>query len=288
MDAISRRSALAAAATLGLVACSEAEPDEVGADVEGAGDPPEALAKLAAWEEENRAVTAWVEEHRSALPTDYDELARLPSAYRLGVFLALPPANASALMQERLRRSVAARPEMTEAQRALIAEAREVFTVAWYAGQHDNRVAVWQGPFGQRVDALFSHADEGLRRRIANAVGGRPRRLRVGVREAGYRTLFRRGAGAARRAPGQDGSIVRDRRRRRRLVRRHPRGAAARLGGGSSRAGGVALTQFRQGVSPVISVARRCVRASCLRFSRRSRPPSRVPGEGAVAKVCPP
>lgn len=183
MDTLSRRSALAAAATLALVACSEAEPVGVGAEIEGGGDPPEALAKLAAWEEENRAVTAWVEAHRGALPTDYDELARLPSAYRLGVFLALTPASASALMQEHLRRSVAARPEMTEAQRALIAEAHEVFTVAWYAGQHDDRVAVWQGPFGQRVDALFSHAenirifgsigpeDEGLRRRIADAVG---------------------------------------------------------------------------------------------------------------------
>jgi hypothetical protein len=99
------------------------------------------------------------------------------------VFLALPPANASALMQEHLRRSVAAGPEMTEAQFAVIAEAQEVFTVPWYAGQHEDRVAVWQGAFGQRVDALFSHAenihifgsigpeDEGLRRRIANAVG---------------------------------------------------------------------------------------------------------------------
>lgn len=183
MDAVSRRSALAAAATLALAACSEAEPEDVGADVEDSGDPPEALAELAAWEEESRAVTAWVEEHRSALPTDYDELARLPSAYRLGVFLALPPASASALMQEHLRRSAAARPEMTEAQRAVIAEAREVFTVAWYAGEHDDRVAVWKGPFGQRVDASFSHAenirifgsigpeDEGLRRRIANAAG---------------------------------------------------------------------------------------------------------------------
>jgi hypothetical protein len=183
MDPVSRRSALAAAATLALVACSEAEPEQVGAELEAAGDPPEALAALAAWEEENRAVNAWVEAHRSALPTDYDELARLPSAYRLGVFLALPPASASALMQEHLRRSVAARPEMNEAPRALIAGAQEVFTVAWYAGQHDDRVAVWQGPFGQRVDALFSHAenirifgsvgpeDEGLRRRIANAVG---------------------------------------------------------------------------------------------------------------------
>ena len=72
---------------------------------------------------------------------------------------------------------------MTEAQRAVIAEAQEVFTVAWYAGQHEERVAVWQGPFGRRVDAAFSHAenirifgsigpeDEGLRRRIADAVG---------------------------------------------------------------------------------------------------------------------
>jgi hypothetical protein len=58
-----------------------------------------------------------------------------------------------------------------------------VFTVAWYAGRHEDRVAVWQGPFGRRVDAAFSHAEsirifgsigpeeEGLRRRIADAVG---------------------------------------------------------------------------------------------------------------------
>ena len=114
-------------------------PDQVRADVEGSGDPPEALAAFAAWEEdENRAVTAWVEEHRGALPTDHDELVRLPSAYRLGVFFALPPESASALMQEHVRRSVAARPEMTEAQHAVILEAKEVFTVAWHVAPGDS------------------------------------------------------------------------------------------------------------------------------------------------------
>jgi hypothetical protein len=190
MDTLTRRSALAAGAAFALVACSEPEPGEVREAGEEPSNSPEDAAKIAAWEarvaaleEESRAVAAWVEQHRGALPTDYDELARLPSAYRLAVFLALPPEHASALIQEHLRRSVVARPEMTAAQREVISQAQALFLPAWYAGQHEMRVAVWQGPFGQRVDQVFSREerirlfgtigpeDDGIRAKIADALG---------------------------------------------------------------------------------------------------------------------
>lgn len=138
-------------------------------------------AMLAAWEEERRTVAAWIEQNRATLPTDYDELARLPSAYRRAALLVLAPEHASALVQEHLRRAVAARPEMTAAQREVIAEAQQIFTPAWCAGSDEMHVATWQGPFGQRMGDAFSVAeririfgsigpeDEGIRQRIAEA-----------------------------------------------------------------------------------------------------------------------
>jgi hypothetical protein len=150
-----------------------------------ASDPiysPEALARIAAWEEENRAVDAWLERNRGAIPADYDELARLPSAYRIAALPMLSPEQASVLVQEHLRRSIAARPEMNDAQRSAVALAQQLFTPAWYAGPHETRVAAWQGELGQRLDEAFDlperirifgsigPEDEGLRAKIADAV----------------------------------------------------------------------------------------------------------------------
>ena len=185
MSTTRRRSARAAGADAG--------PVEGSAEVDGALDSHEETAGLAAWEDANRAmlaaweeerrtVAAWIEQNRATLPTDYDELARLPSAYRRAALLVLAPEHTSALVQEHLRRSVAARPEMTAAQREVIAQAQQIFTAAWCAGPDEMRAATWQGPFSQRMGDAFSVAeririfgsigpeDEGIRQRIAEAM----------------------------------------------------------------------------------------------------------------------
>ena len=182
MKPLTRRIALANGAALVLVACSDVEQGEALAIDSAPVYSPEALAKIAAWEEENRAVDAWLEQNRGAIPVSYDELACLPSAYRLAALHTLSPEQASVLVQEHLRRSIAARPEMNDAQRSAVALAQQLFTPAWYAGPHEIRVAAWQGELGQRIDEAFDlpetirifgsigPEDEGLRAKIADAV----------------------------------------------------------------------------------------------------------------------
>lgn len=144
---------------------------------------------LAAWEAERRVVAAWIEANRGRIPTDYDELGRLPSAYRQAALLVLAPEQTSALVQEHLRRSVEARPDMTAAQRAVMGEAQQIFTPAWCAGSTEMRAATWQGPFSEHMSDAFSMAervrifgsigpeDEGIRRRIAEATAQSPGEL---------------------------------------------------------------------------------------------------------------
>ena len=124
----------------------------------------------------------WIEQNRGAIPADYDDLAHLPSAYRLAALHTFSAEQASALVQEHLRRSVAGRPEMTGAQREVVASAQRLFTPGWYSGPNEARVAAWQGDFGRRIDAVFSVAekirifgaigpeDEGIRLKIADAM----------------------------------------------------------------------------------------------------------------------
>lgn len=177
MDTISRRSALAAGAALALAACSE----EAVPPTDIALDYPEYAPRLAEIAEEERAVATWIEEHRDALPTSYDELVQLPSAYRVPVVLGLPPALASAIMQEHLRR--AAGPEMTAEQREVIANVREFLTPAWFTSERQARVMACHRAFGERIASEFTVAenirvfeaigpeDDWVRRRIVDAGG---------------------------------------------------------------------------------------------------------------------
>ena len=96
MDTITRRNALAAGAALVLVACSEAAAPPS----DDALGYPEYAPRLAEIAEEERAVAAWIEEHRGALPTDYDELVLLPSAYHVPVALVLAPDRCALLVPQ--------------------------------------------------------------------------------------------------------------------------------------------------------------------------------------------
>jgi hypothetical protein len=176
MDTIPRRRALAAGAALVLVACS----DEAPPPQDDARAFPEYAGRLAEIAEEDSAVAAWIEEHRDALPTDYDELVQLPSAYRVAVALELPSAAASAILREHFRRAIASRPEMTAEQRELIAATSDFVSPAWVATERQTRVMAWHAVFGQRIDRAFTLAerirvfesigpeDDGIRARIAD------------------------------------------------------------------------------------------------------------------------
>ena len=152
---MTRRNALAAGAALALVACSDAAQDEALAVDESPIYSAEALAEIAAWEEENRVEAAWLEENRATLPTDYDGLAQLPWSHRRTAANALPPAIQAALMAEHLRRSVAARPDMNDEQRAVIAHVQELLTHTWYVEDGDARQRVWDRGLLERSTAAF-------------------------------------------------------------------------------------------------------------------------------------
>lgn len=156
MDAMTRRRALAAGAALTLGACSDAGQDEAPAVDESPLYSAEALAEIAAWEEENRVEAAWLKENRATLPIDYDGLAELPWRHRRTAANALPPATQAALMAEHLRRSVASRPDMNEEQRAVIAQVQELLTHSWYFEDGDARQRVWERELLKRSTDAFS------------------------------------------------------------------------------------------------------------------------------------
>jgi hypothetical protein len=100
--------------------------------------------------------------------------------------LLLSPAEKSALVQEHLRRSIAARPWLTEEQRAVIDLAREAMTPAWYEATPEERQR-WGDRWGQRIGEAFDHGefirifgsigpeDEAIRQMIAEATVPPPR-----------------------------------------------------------------------------------------------------------------
>lgn len=177
MDTITRRSALAAGAALALSAVSKDAP----ADQDEALDLSEYAPRLAEIAEEKRAVATWIEEHRGALPSTYDELVMLPSAYRVPVVLVLPPVQASAILREHFRCAVEARPAMTAEQREVIAATSSFITPAWFASERQARVTAWYAAIGEDADDAFTLAeririfesigpeDDGIRARVADA-----------------------------------------------------------------------------------------------------------------------
>jgi hypothetical protein len=164
MDAITRRSALAAGAVVVLTSCVSSSDEAVPA----AGDDPTTIA-------------AWVERHRDDLPTTYDEIALLPFSYREAVMRTFSTVLVSALVQEHLQRSIEARPGMTSDQYAAIALARELMTPAWYEATPDERQrgsktwaarsrAVFDTPEWIRIFGSIGPEDEDVRRKIAGSI----------------------------------------------------------------------------------------------------------------------
>jgi hypothetical protein len=98
----------------------------------------------------------WVWDHRDNLPASYDELDRLPLNIRVAVIEALPIATAVDLVLERIQRSADADREMTDEQRALLAEAPRYLTPEWAEATTDAREAMYpDGGWWQRAKEVF-------------------------------------------------------------------------------------------------------------------------------------
>ena len=99
---------------------------------------------------------AWAWDHRDNLPMSYNELDRLPLNIREAVIEALPIATAVELVLERIQRSADADREMTDEQRAVLAEAPRYVTPEWAEASTDAREAMYpDGGWWQRAKEVF-------------------------------------------------------------------------------------------------------------------------------------
>ena len=110
------------------------------------------------------AIQRWIVLNRAHLPTDYDELGRLPWAYRRVVFGELPPTTRSALFQTHYERYALAHPDMSTAQRAVLDRAKELMTPDVYALPHESpewktRIGAPQAELERQARAAFDRTE---------------------------------------------------------------------------------------------------------------------------------
>lgn len=163
MSEITRRNVLAAGAALALPVRSDPPVDENPRPV---FVPPlrEVGSRLGmtyeeryAWSHQRHLGAVWVWEHRDNLPTGYEEIESLPQPVRDAVIDALPTAVVVDLLLARIERMADADSELTEAQRALLAEAPRWVTTEWADADNDAREAMYpDGGFWQRVKVEVS------------------------------------------------------------------------------------------------------------------------------------
>jgi hypothetical protein len=109
-------------------------------------------------DDDSATIAAWIDDHRAALPTDYDELGRLPWPYRRALVMDLPHPTQSVLVQTHLARYLMAHPELTPAQREGIAAAQVVMTPIWFAMAPLERQRVGEEELEPLMGA-FDHAE---------------------------------------------------------------------------------------------------------------------------------
>ena len=110
------------------------------------------------------AIQSWIVLNRAHLPTDYDELGRLPWAYRRVVLGELPPATRSALFQTHYERYALAHPDMSPAQRAVLDRAKELMTPDVYALPRESpewktRIGAPQAELERQARAVFDRTE---------------------------------------------------------------------------------------------------------------------------------
>jgi hypothetical protein len=164
MKTVTRRNALAAAAALALPVRPDVVVDDEPRPVfvplthnpYRVGD----LATINARRLAQHEGAVWVWEHRDGLPSGYDELDCLPLNIREAVIEALPVATAVELVLERIRRSADADADMTDEQRAVLADAALTLTAEWAEADNEEREMRWpDGGFWQLAKEAFSAED---------------------------------------------------------------------------------------------------------------------------------
>jgi hypothetical protein len=161
MSTMTRRGALAACAALAVPVPSEVEV--VDEDPRPVFEPlthnpfPGDLDTFNANLLKSHEGRVWVYDHRDNLPTEYEEIDRLPVNYREAVLDALPVATAAELVLERIQRCADADPAMTDEQRSVLAGAPLALTPEWFEASNEAREAQWpDGGFWQRTREAFT------------------------------------------------------------------------------------------------------------------------------------
>lgn len=162
MSTITRRGALAACAALALPVRPEVEVVEedvrpVFVPLTRNPFPGTDLDVLNANLLKSHEGHVWVYDHRDNLPTEYDEIDRLPANYREALLDALPVATVIDLVLERIQRCTDAYPDLTDEQRAVIASAPLTLTPEWCEASCEERDAQWpDGGFWQHTLEVFT------------------------------------------------------------------------------------------------------------------------------------
>ncbi|MFS8066175.1 MAG: hypothetical protein ACMG6S_07365 [Byssovorax sp.] len=162
MSTMTRRGALAACAALTLPVPSEVDvvdedPRPVFVTLTRNPFPGTDLDALNANLLESHEGLLWVHDHRDNLPTEYEEIDRLPANYREALLAALPVATVIDLVLERIQRCTDAYPGLTNEQRAVLASAPLSLTPEWCEASGEVREAKWpDGGFWQHTREVFT------------------------------------------------------------------------------------------------------------------------------------
>jgi hypothetical protein len=104
------------------------------------------------------AMARWATEYERTTPAPtLDDLAKFDRAHRVAIFNAVSPDVKANLFQEQLRR-FSERPDLTAAQRALIAEGLTLITPAFY--RKDPAASIAARQFWPRVETSFTSPDQ--------------------------------------------------------------------------------------------------------------------------------
>jgi hypothetical protein len=160
MSTMPRRSALVACAALALPVHSDVEevdenPRPVFVPSTHSPVPEINVDTLNARAWERHEAEVWVYDHRDNLPTEYEEIDRLPANQRHALLDALPLATATTLLRERIRRCADADPDLNAEQRATIALTVETLTPEWFDASLDEREETKDG-FWPRTSAIIT------------------------------------------------------------------------------------------------------------------------------------
>ncbi len=146
------RPLMAFAILLGIAACaSESSSQGDPNDTSGLSAPPASG--------DCGSLQAWVKTNAHKLPTKYDDLIRYDPPLRRAIFSQLSPEIKTHLWQEQTNRWVAAHPNPTADQRAVLRDAQSLLSPAVYAANADPALQAKLDALEKQAAAAFGKAD---------------------------------------------------------------------------------------------------------------------------------